>query len=92
VGYPYTWTLRTAGGSPTFYYYDWDGDGLVDSSGPAPEPSHTWSTPGSYRPQVIVTAGLEVSWAYGPTITVTEPQTANIFADGFESGGTGAWN
>lgn len=58
-------------GSPTTYAWDYENDGIVDSTAASP-PDHVYSVPGTYTPTLTVSNGL-VSSTASRTITVTTP-------------------
>jgi len=58
-------------GSPTSYAWDYENDGIVDSTAANP-PDHVYSVPGSYTATLTVSNGLASSTA-SRTITVSAP-------------------
>ena len=58
-------------GSPTTYAWDFENDGIVDSTAKDP-PDHVYSVPGTYTAVLTVSNGL-VSSTANRTITVTTP-------------------
>jgi PKD repeat protein len=58
-------------GSPTSYAWDYENDGIVDSTAATP-PDHVYSVPGTYTAVLTVSNGLQSSTA-SRTVTVTPP-------------------
>ena len=80
-------------GSPDFYDYDWDGDGVFEDSGnAAPVTSHTYTSSDVYFPSLKVRrGGAEDLYEGHPTVNVggASPSPA-IQISGPASGSTGA--
>jgi PKD repeat protein len=68
-------------GSPTSYAWDYENDGVIDSTDPNP-PDHVYGAPGTFTAVLTVSNGLATSTATR-TITVTAPSgpVANFSAD-----------
>lgn len=56
TGLPLSFEIRLSGGTPEFYDFDWNGDGIFEESLPFPT-SHIYSSPGSYTPVLRLRRG-----------------------------------
>jgi PKD repeat protein len=70
-GMPIDFGVRISGGIPTFYDYDWAGDGVFEETVAFPVP-HTFAAPGTYTPRLRIRRG---SWS----MTITHPYPIVIF-------------
>jgi PKD repeat protein len=77
----------TSSGNPTSWAWDFEDDGITDSTAQNPPP-HEYSTPGTYTAELTVSDGVTPSVAT-KTITVNAPPTNLVGNPGFETGLSG---
>ena len=81
AGDPATFDASDSAGGVQFYFWDFDGDGNVDSSTTNPSVTHTYETAGTRTARLTVEDAGGQSTTTTTTVTVREPLSAAVAVD-----------